>query len=459
MPNAITEQPNFLVLFTDQQQAAAMSCAGNPDLRTSNLDRIAAEGVRFTRAYSTFPLCGPCRASWATGRYPHQIGCMTNGSSLPDEQIARSMGFRLRQQGYDAAWGGKWHVPSIDLANGKAEQFGFDFVCGFNDKHLAEQSERFLRRRRGEQGPFLLVASFDNPHNICEHSRDQVLPWGEVDDGDPRDYPNLPKNFAPPAFEAAILQTRRSAMPPTAFGYSLDRWRRYRHVYYRLCEKVDAQIGRVLNALDETGLSDNTVVMFLSDHGDMAGAHGMIQKSVLYEESARVPCIIRDPRRRDRAGQTCDELTNCGIDLLPTLLDYAGAPADPDLPGISLRAVAQASGAAAVRDHIVCETRIDKTDIQGRMVRTARHKYVLMHSGQYREMLFDMEDDPGEMVNLAVQRRFAGVLEEHRRLLLDWCLKTGDNFSSHYSHAPYPAIPGFGFDHAPPRDGVIPPNA
>ncbi len=461
------QRPNILVIFTDQQQAAAMSCAGNADLHTPNMDRLAGQGVRFTRAYSTFPLCCPCRASWATGRYPHQINAMTNGSSLPEAEIGNSLGHRMSAAGYHAAWGGKWHVPSIDLAGEAAGRFGFEFVCGFNDKHLARLSADFLRR--GHDKPFFLVASFDNPHNICEHSRDQVLPWGDLEDGDPRRHPNLPINFAPPAYEAGILGTRRQAMPPSNFGYTQDRWRRYRHIYYRLVEKVDAQIGRVLDALDESGQADNTVVVFMSDHGDMAGSHGMVQKSCFYEESARVPCIIRDPRAKATAGTTCDALANIGIDLMPTLLDYAGAASDAtlpgvslpgaSLPGVSLRPLVEASASTSSphrRNHIVCESRFDKTDIQARMVRSERFKYVLHSSGQYREMLFDMDNDPGEMVNLAVEARWADVLGEHRKRLLDWCLATGDNFGSHYSHAPYPSIPGFGFDAANPRAGVIP---
>lgn len=444
--------PNILIILSDQQQADAMSCAGNGDLHTPNLDALAARGVRFTRAYSTFPLCGPCRASWALGQYPHSIGYMVNSLPLPPALASQTFGHRLRAAGYATAYGGKWHVPEIDLAHGNAELCGFEFVCGFNDHHLPVACSAYLRRSHDR--PFCLVASFDNPHNICEHSRDQSLPWGEVAEGDPSCYPNLPVNFAPPAYESGILASRRRQMPNSIYSYTPDRWRRYRHSYYRLCEMVDAGVGGILQTLRETGLQDNTIVIFMSDHGDMAGSHDLPYKSVFYEESARVPCILADPTGQLPRGQTCDALLNTGIDLFPTLLDYAGAAPDPTLPGMSLR---QAAGqnVSARRDHVVCQSQYDGSDIQARMVRSQRYKYVVHVVGPNREMLFDMEQDPGEMLNLAVESRYQPVLEQHRKLLYQWCLTHKDNFGAHYSHAAHPVLPGSHFTDAPPRAGAI----
>jgi arylsulfatase A-like enzyme len=449
----MNERPHLLVIMTDQQSAAAMSCAGNADLNTPNMDRLAAAGVRFERTYSTFPLCGPFRACMITGRYPHQINAMTNGPRLDDAVTARSMGHLLRAAGYTTAYAGKWHVPSIDLVN-EGERFGFECIGGFNDHHVPVACEAFLKRRH--ERPFLLFASFDNPHNICEHSRDQCLPWGEVEDVHPSAYPNLPANFAPGPFEARVLNTQRRTMPPEQFGYTTDRWRRYRHVYYRLCEKVDAQIGRILAALDASGHADNTVVVLLSDHGDHAGAHGLIQKSTAYEESARVPFIVRAPG--GARGEVSRLLVSAGIDLLPTLLDYVGAGIPEEAAGLSLRRAVENPGLAGrdwPRDAVVIESRLDRTEIEQRTLCTARYKYTLYDRGLYREMLFDLETDPGEMVNLAVEERYAPVLQAHRRRLYEWCLATGDRFGSHYSHAPHPVIPGIGFSDAPARAGAV----
>lgn len=445
MPN----RPNIVVIMTDQQNGDAMSCAGNGDLLTPHQDRLAREGVRFTRAYAAFPLCGPSRAAMATGRWPHQLGCMVNGASLTAEAIASSTGPLMRAAGYATGWAGKWHVPGIDMGR-DAESFGFESVCGFSDTYLAEACEAYLRGPH--QAPFLLFASFDNPHNICEHGRDQLLPWGEVEAARdvPSDYPNLPYNHAPPAFEARVLADLRKSMPPLQYGYTEDRWRRFRHVYFRLCEKVDEEIGRILAVLDDTGLAQNTVVIMLSDHGEHNGAHGLIQKSTSYEEAARVPFIVRAPGLA--GGGTEAAFVNTGLDLLPTLMDYAQTAPAPELSGVSARAILE--GRVRPRETTFIEARMDKTEVELRAVLTERYKYTLYDRGQHREMLFDLRGDPGELVNLAVESRYADVLSTHRRLLYDWCLATGDSFAKHYSHAPHPIVPGSGYAHAPPRRAV-----
>ncbi len=437
-------RPNIVVIFTDQQQADAMSCAGNPDLHTPNIDRLAASGVRYTRAYSTFPLCGPCRCSWMTGKYPHQIGAMTNGTGIQESERPRSLGFRLREAGYTPAYGGKWHVGSIDLADGRAAQFGFEYTCGFNDELLPGQTAKFISRQHDK--PFCLFASFDNPHNICEHSRDQHLAWGTPPLGDPREHPNRPANYAPTAFESRMLAAHRTGIQTT---YSEERWREYRHVYYRLCEQVDRQIGEILGAIDQTANRDNTVVIFMADHGDMAGSHGFVQKSMLYEESVRVPCIVADPRKPQTHGTTSPALINTGIDLLPTLLDLAGIAPDASLPGQSIVSPVD-------RSNIVCESRFDKAEFQSRMVRSDRYKYILHDRYRYPEMLFDMEADPGEMINLAVEKRHDATLAEHRKWLAEWCKATDDAFATHYSHLRAAILPGYGFQDVPPRTGALP---
>ncbi|WP_323768758.1 sulfatase [Marinovum sp.] len=441
-------RPNILVIMTDQQNADAMSNRGNADLSTPHMDRLAREGTRYDRAYTAFPLCNPARASMMTGKWPHQLGTMINNSPLPEAAIARSVGPLMRQAGYRTGWGGKWHVPAVDLGDA-AEDFGFENVCGFSDTHLPAACEAFIRQ--ADDRPFLLFASFDNPHNICEHGRDQVLPWGEVETSEdlPLDYPNLPLNHARPAFEARVLADLRKTMPPEQYGFTEERWRRFRHVYFRLVEKVDAQIGQLLAVLDDTGLAEETVVIFLSDHGEHNGAHGLLQKSLSYEESIRVPFIVRAPGQPD--GQVSDAMVNTGLDLLPTLLDYAGAKFPEGLTGRSVRPVAQGETPEDWRDAVFVESRIDWTDIELRCLRSERYKYTVYDRGQYREMLFDLEADPGELRNLAVERRYAEVLDAHRRRLFDWCRETGDTFARHSSHDAWPVIPGPGYRGAPPR--------
>jgi arylsulfatase A-like enzyme len=439
---------NVLLILVDQMSAHAMSCVGNADVRTPNLHRLAGQGTCFPWAYSTHPLCAPFRAAMVTGRYPHQIDCMKNRMPGPaDEHVPASMGHRFRDAGYTTAYAGKWHVPTHDLSRPEdQEKWAFDCICGMNDDHLVDACTQFLQRKHDK--PFLLVASFDNPHNICEHGRSQSLPWGEVDDVPTREYPNLPANFAPSPYEPSLLDVRRDREVARQYRYTPDRWRRYRHVYYRLVEKVDAEVGRLLDRLDDAGLADSTTVVFTSDHGDHNGAHGLVQKSTSYDESARVPFLLRGSGIA--AGATDDRFVNAGIDLLPTLLHAAGLDTDDDLPGVAM------TSDTPGRDAIFLEGVFDTTDFAWRAVRTGDFIYTLYDRGDPRESLYDLATDPGEMVNLAVESRHDELLTDLRRRLYEWCLATGDNFGNHYTHdQSHPVIPGLDFGPVPPREGCV----
>ncbi len=415
------QQPNILYIFTDQQSASAMSCAGNTDLQTPAMDRLAREGVRFENAYCAFPLCGPSRASMFSGQWPHQCNARFNEHSMNEAARAAGLGNTLAAAGYDCGYGGKWHIP---WASPMEEGHGFEYINAFDDFRLAEDSIRFMERERDK--PFFLVASFDNPHGICEHIADRPLPWGPVPK--PRsiaECPALPPNHPPSAYEPdAIRHGRRDNTP--------DEWRLHRWNYYRIVEKVDADIGKILDAVDRLGLTENTLVVFSSDHGEMAGAHGRVQKLVFYEESACVPFILRLPGVID-ADMVDTRLVNAGIDLMPTLCDFAGAPLPRPLPGHSLEPVLT-GGDASWPDEVISTTTATRGGVQGRMVRTARYKYVAYEQGRNREQLFDLDTDPGEMVNLAASARHSAVMQEHRGRLRVWCAAVDDDFGYHYTH-------------------------
>lgn len=210
--------------------------------------------------------------------------------------------------------------------------------------------------------------------------------------------------------------------------FDAGKWRQYRWAYYRMIEKVDAEIGRVLASLRETGHADTTLVVLTSDHGDCQGAHGWNQKTAFYDESVRVPFIVAAPRAK-RFG-TSDLLVQTGVDLLPTLCDFAGITTSWDLPGLSLPSAVEGAPGTALhaRRYVVASNHFAQgmpiLGIQrmpaGRMLRTARYKYCVYDQGERRESLVDMENDPGELVNLAGNPSFAAVLNEHRQMLADW---------------------------------------
>jgi arylsulfatase A-like enzyme len=328
---------------------------------------------------------------------------------------------------------GKWHLCYDEKIT---ETHGFETVDRRQkDAITADNVVEFLGQK--QERPFLLVVSFLNPHNVCELARDEPLSNGPIGDPPPgAPLPSLPANFEPSSDEPdSMIQMRRGyhASPLFPVGdFTPERWRTLRWGYYRLIEKVDTEIGRVLTALRAAGLEENTVIVFTSDHGECAGAHRLNQKTVLYEESARVPLIISHPAQK--AGRTSERLVNTGIDLLPTMLDYAGIPRSRKLSGLSLRPLVEGESVSAWRDQVIVQNNMSQAGLagdfvpmtEGRMVRTERYKYCVYAHGERRESLVDLEEDPGEMVNLAYRPEFRNVLLEHRERLRQFGVEHND---------------------------------
>ena len=336
----MTRPLNILLILTDQQNADSLSCGGNPNVQTPNLNSLASRGVRFENAYCTNPRCSPSRKSMLSGQMPSRLGTVDNrtGDLTPwrDEVRSATIGWLLRNAGYACFYGGKWNAGGgISLPDPNVLDFGFKRLHGFDDFGLADACIDFLSSNPIQ--PFLLMASFDNPHNICEAGSDRPLPWGEIADAPLAQYPNLPPNFQPSPYEPQAIEDRRANLGDLmAMKYSFDRWRKYRHDYYRLVEKADGEIGRILCALKGSALLTNTVVIFTSDHGEMNAAHRLGHKQVLYEESIGVPLIISDPQGEQR-GTVVSDLVSTGLDLVPTICDFAGLNIPQNLRGRSLR--------------------------------------------------------------------------------------------------------------------------
>ena len=414
-------RPNVIYIMTDQQCATAMSCAGNADLNTPAMDRLAEHGIRFENAYCAMPLSGPARAAMFTGYMPGESGVIENEMPLPDSLRHETLGDMMKAAGYDCAYAGKWHVNTISLP--AEEAFGFRRLHLSGDRGLAESCVRFLKERDSES-PFFLVASFINPHNICEYARHQNTPDADIaGQTDLSLCPNLPANFAVNPYDADILAHEKSlsySLYPCG-SYTPDDWRRYRNAYFRLVEAVDAEIGKIVDEIDRQNLWENTVIIFTSDHGDGNAAHQWNQKTVLYEEVANVPFIVCLPGGHN-AGTTLPQLINTGIDLMPSVCDWGGASVPEGRKGVSFRAVAEAGDPEKPhQEYVVTETNFRQTSgTLGWMVRTARYKYVLYDKGLYREQLYDMSTDRGEMRNLAVEAAYDDILREHREMLREW---------------------------------------
>lgn len=411
--------------MTDQQSAHMLGHTGNDDVTTPNLNAFALEGTSFERAYVTFPLCVPSRTSMMTGRMPHELGVLSNAPAHepPELRGPDSLPHLLREAGYRCGHAGKWHAtrPSAETSD------GFEWLRDFGDAPLVASISEFLADQASEDRPFFLVASFDDPHTICEVARNQPSYYGELPAPDLASAPNLPANFGSQPFEPEAIRTEQAA-GAAIYGtaaYTPEDWRLYRQAYAHLVERADARVGQVLTELERSGHRDDTLVIFTSDHGDGDAAHAWNQKTALFEETIRVPLIVRWPGPVN-PGTDEPGLVSVGLDLLPTVCDAAGIPAPDHLTG---RSLLSPSTERASREYVVVETGFGsgaRPTTSGRAVIGHRYKYVVYSWGRYREQLFDLLEDPGEMVNLAVEARHHDVLEEHRGLLLQWCRDTDD---------------------------------
>ncbi len=423
---SFAQKPNIVYIMTDQQTAEAMNCAGNEYVSTPNMDRLANDGVRFTNAYCSTPLSGPSRFAMFTGYSPGTHKMLQNNTPFPKAvDKDQTLGYLISEAGYNCAYGGKWHIPEASLPIDDEENnkgFGFTFLYEHNDFGLAESTIDYLKQDKSE--PFFLVVSFDNPHNICEYARHQNLPFATIDEpADIETLPNLPPNFSPAPFEAEIVRVEQSkqtafSLYPTA-QYTVDEWRRYVNAYYRLVETVDKEIGKVLDALDEQGLYDNSVIIFASDHGDGVAANNWNQKTALFEEVVKVPFIVKGVKSTNR-NVVREQLVNSGLDFFATICDYAEAKIPNFTSGKSVKAIVEESKTDENHPYIVTETEFSNSNTRGWMVRTPNYKYVLYDRGKYREQLFKINEDKLERRNLAVEKQFKPELNRHRAMLNEW---------------------------------------
>ena len=423
------QRPNILYIMTDQQHAGMMSCAGNPWVKTPAMDSLAARGVRFERAYSSNPVCMPARTSMMTGRYPSHFQMRGNGPApVPEAALNSALGNLFRNAGYQTAFGGKTHWP----APMTPESIGFDYITPDERNGLAGECSTFLRQRHSK--PFLLVASFINPHDICymaidAHAKATKIPTPlpksvierqrvaeasrppantEQAEFFRRHCPPLAANHAPTSGEPAWLGRYGGFRGWARKNWTAEEWRLHRWAYCRLTERVDGEIGRVLEALRTSGLDKNTVVVFASDHGDMDSAHGFEHKSLPFDESARVPFIVSWPGNTPAGRVDRKHFVSSCVDLLPTLCDYAGIDSPAGLPGRSVRPLVEKGAAPDWRQDIAIECS------DSRCIRDSRYKYAIFESGEPRELLIDMRNDPGETRNLAATAKHAAVMGDFR---------------------------------------------
>ena len=438
------KRPNVLVITTDQQWAGAMSCAGNPWLETPAMDGLARNGVQFELAYTPNPICVPARTSYMTGTIPHENGVITNLREEHVDLTEPCLAKVFQDHGYDTGHVGKWHLPRpIE----ETDWSGFNYLAAVRnnrvDFDIPDACAEFLRKERDE--PFFLIASFVNPHDICQWARiysgiDDDLPNGDVGEPPPPgECPPLRPNNAIPDGEPPVIREHQAdenmahAYPTRDWDIDDGRWRQYLWGYYRMTELVDSYIGQVLDVVREIGEEENTIIVFTSDHGDGIGSHRWNQKTIFYDEISRIPFIVSWKGRTKPAARDARHLVNIGTDLFPTLFDLAGIEQPDGLRGLSAAPFALGEDDAPSHEYIVVENNHHSgfgspTSVNGRMVRSARYKYIRYSEGEPAEQLFDMALDPGEMRDLTLDPEAGDVLEAHRRMLDEYITRTGDDF-------------------------------
>lgn len=428
--DARKDKPNVVFVLADQWRAQASGYAGDPNLkgRTPHLDRLAAESTNFTHAVSCCPVCTPYRASLLTGQYPLRNGLFLNDVCLGTR--ATSLAQAFARAGYDTAYIGKWHLDghgrSAYIPPERRQGFGYwkvlecthdynrspyyagddptmRFWEGYDVAAQTRDAQDYLAARAKSDKPFLLVLSWGPPHNPYETA--------------PEAYKKL--------FEADRLTLRPNVPPERA-----EATRRDLAGYYAHIAAMDTCLGNFLETLEETGFGRDTLVVFTSDHGDMLGSQGQVRKQKPWDESVRVPLLVRLPGEA-RKGRRVDAPVNTP-DLMPTLLGLCGIPVPSSVQGDDWSAVAR--GAASPADNAVliqCPSPFGEwTRARGgreyRGVRTRRHTYVRDLNGPW--LLFDNETDPYQLDNLAGKPEHAALQARLESELHRLLVQTGDDF-------------------------------
>jgi arylsulfatase A-like enzyme len=449
------DKPNVLFLISDDLNNM-QGCYGDKTAMTPNIDGLAARGVRFDRAYCAFPLCGPSRNALLTGLYPNSTGILANQQifrqTIPSQQ---SMPQAFRNAGYFAARIGKlyhYNVPKSIGTNGHDDpgswemelnpagvdrleeephiftllpgQFGGSlswYASPKSDKYhtdglMAEDAEWVLERcAKRKDRPFFLAVGFFRPHTPY------VSPKSYFDQFPEQDMPVVQG-----------VKEDQADIPPAGLGsykkeqdkLTDDLRRQSLQAYLASISFMDAQVGRVVAALDRLGLADNTIIVFTSDHGYHTGEHGLWQKMSLFEESARVPLLIVAPGVSAKGTAAKSPISH--IDLFPTLAELCGVKAPSNLQGQSLVpmlkdptvsgrgwAITQVMrGGGAARASVTTNVGADGPRFFGYSLRTPRWRYTEWDEGRKGSELYDHDADPRELSNLASRPEYAKTVEE-----------------------------------------------
>ena len=412
------KRPNIIFILTDDQRWDALGYAGNDVIHTPNMDKLAGEGVYFKNAFVTTPICAASRASIMTGLYERKHGYTFQQPPLSKELIDKSYFALLKEAGYYNGYLGKFGVKFenkietklFDVYHPHSASFYYRLTNGGKKhKHLTnimgELAIDFIKNAPSDK-PFCLTVSYNAPH-AEDSSPDQYIY--------PKDLDTLYNDVVIPEPELGIDKYFNQQPEFVKNGFNRVRWHwrfdtpeKYQKMvkgYYRMISGIDRTIGQIRTELEESGLADNTIIIFISDNGCFLGERQFAGKWLMYEASLRVPLILHDPR--NKVHKDVDEIV-LNIDIAPTILEYAGVKIPETIQGISLAGyTTEKQNPVIKRDTFLCEHLWNFKNIPASEgIRTKDYKYFRYIDFPEHEELYDLGNDPLEKNNLARNREF-----------------------------------------------------
>ncbi len=431
-PKSSDDRPNFIFIYTDDQRYDAMGCiekdegdkARSPWFKTPNMDRLAREGMRFHNAFVVNSLCSPSRACFLTGQYNHINGVVNNHTEFPENDISHAT--VLRKAGYLTAYFGKFHHDH------QKDRPGFDFVfsfvgqgqyhdCPFNDNGTIVPTKGWVDDvttnhvisflKQPHTRPFDMVIGFKSPHDPRTPAPRAA---DRFDNDSLRPVPNLTVKTPYPPGNAATIPN------PTTATTRGARMLHSRLNHYRCVSSADDCLGRILDALDENHLTENTVVLFTSDNGYLFGEHGLGDKRAAYDESMRIPLVIRYPKLI-KPNTVCDAMV-LNINVAPTFIDLAGEKVPDAMQGRSMKPLMLGDGKTADWRHAFFyeyfyEHHYATPTITA--VRTDDAKIIKYPGHDEWTELFDLSSDPYELHNLAHDPAHANLMKRMEQLYIE----------------------------------------
>lgn len=421
------QRPNIIFILTDDQRWDALGFAGNPIIQTPEMDRLAAEGKYFENAFVTTPICAASRASILTGLYERTHGYTFGQGNIKQPYMDQSYPMELKKAGFYTGFFGKFGVNYPGFSelfdqgedydrNGKfSDRRGYFFkTIGKDTVHLTrytgQQAIDFIQSAPSEK-PFMLSLSFSAPH--AHDPAPLQYFWSPEFDTMYQDVRIPDPIMASDAEFLAQPEYVRNGENRTRWYWRFDTPEKYQHSvkgYYRMISEVDAEIGKIRKALEESGKGENTVIILMGDNGYFLGERQLAGKWLMYEPSLRVPLIVFDPR--EKGGKRVSDFA-LNIDVTATILDLAGVNAPKTWQGLSLNSPSLAKRKEFLTEHLWQTPIIAPSEA----IRNERWKYFRYINDPQHEELYDLSVDPLEKNNLSSDPSHAKVLEEHRAKL------------------------------------------